>query len=266
MSKLNVALTIAGTDPTGGAGIMADLKTFQARNVYGMATITSVVAQNTMGVKNFINLENSMLRDQLDCVFNDIMPHAIKTGMLASKDIMKIVKEYISKYNIPYVLDPVMVATSGDRLIDEESVDILRDELLPLSTIITPNQPEAEVLVGFKIKTEEDIIKAGKFIIEKLKVKNVVIKGGHIGADATDYLFLNNGEIIKYSSPKIQTTNTHGTGCTFAAVITAELAKGTDIKKSVAIAKNFITEAIKEAPELGKGNGPVNHTVYRGKL
>lgn len=266
MSKLNVALTIAGTDPTGGAGVMADLKTFQAREVYGMSVITSVVAQNTMGVKRFVNLKNDFLRDQLDCVFDDIQPNAIKTGMLASKEILQLVKEYISKTEVPYVLDPVMVATSGDKLIDDNCIDFYKKELLPLATIITPNLPEAEVLVGFKIEKEEDIIKAANYILKDLKVKNVVIKGGHLEGKAVDYLFLNNGEMKKYSSKRFETRHTHGTGCTFAAVITAELSKGNSIEKSVEIAKKFIIEAIKNAPELGKGNGPVNHIAYRGEL
>lgn len=266
MSKLNVALTIAGTDPTGGAGIMADLKSFQARNTYGMAVVTSVVAQNTTGVQSVLNLPQEIFNSQLNSVFSDIVPDAIKTGMLANKEIIETTLEFIKDTNIPYVLDPVMVATSGDKLISDESIDLLKTKLLPLATIITPNLPEAEVLVGFEIKDEDSVLKAGKYIQEKLKVKNVVIKGGHLDKDATDYLFLEDGKVEKFTSKRIDTNHTHGTGCTFAAVITAELAKGNTLYNSVKVAKEFITLAIQEAPMLGKGNGPVNHTVYRGEL
>ena len=174
MSKLNIALTIAGTDPTGGAGIMADLKSFQAREVYGMAVVTSVVAQNTLGVQMIRNLDLDILEAQLKSVFDDITPNSIKTGMIANADMMKLIKKYLPK-DVPYVVDPVMVATSGDKLIDDVARKHLKEEILPLATIITPNVPEAEEIVDFKIVTEDDVNRAGKFIIDEVGCKSVVI-------------------------------------------------------------------------------------------
>ena len=264
MSKLQVALTIAGTDPSGGAGIMADLKSFQARGVYGMAVVTSVVAQNTQGVQAICNLDQSILDAQLKSVFSDIPPHAIKTGMLAEVETIERVSQYLNTIDCSYVLDPVMVATSGDRLISLEAVQALKEKLLPLATIITPNLPEAEVLYGQELKDEAAILQAGKAIQADYGVKNVVIKGGHLENEAKDFLFLENGQVVTFSSERIPTKHTHGTGCTYAAVITAELAKGQSVEKAETTAKHFITEAIKTAPELGHGNGPVNHVIYKG--
>ena len=262
MSKLDIALTIAGTDPTGGAGIMADLKSFQARGVYGMAVVTSVVAQNTLGVQKIHNVPLDILDAQLNSVFSDIIPNAIKTGMLANVEIMEVVKKYLPK-DIAYVVDPVMVATSGDKLIDSNARNHLINEILPLATTITPNIPEAEEIVGFKIVTEDDVYRAGKFIIDEVGCKSVVIKGGHLTGKAKDYLFTGSDSPYVWESERINTKHTHGTGCTFSAVITAELAKGNSLEKSVDIAKKFITAAIKNSPELGHGNGPVNHIAYK---
>ena len=265
MTSLHVALSIAGTDPTGGAGIMADLKSFQARSVYGMAVVTSVVAQNTKGVQLIRHLDQEILEEQLKSVFQDIVPDAIKTGMLAQVETIELVASYLADQKCPYVLDPVMVATSGDRLIEEDAIQALKTKLLPLATIITPNLPEAEVLVGRTLKSENDIMNAGRWIRKELEVKNVVIKGGHLAKVASDYLFLEDGEVRIISAERIATNHTHGTGCTYAAVITAELAKGRTVAQAVETAKRFITEAIQTAAELGHGNGPVNHTTYRGE-
>ncbi|HFH9842887.1 TPA: bifunctional hydroxymethylpyrimidine kinase/phosphomethylpyrimidine kinase [Streptococcus suis] len=265
MTSLHVALSIAGTDPTGGAGIMADLKSFQARSVYGMAVVTSVVAQNTKGVQLIRHLDQEILEEQLKSVSQDIVPDAIKTGMLAQVETIELVASYLAEQKCPYVLDPVMVATSGDRLIEEDAIQALKTKLLPLATIITPNLPEAEVLVGRTLKSENDIMNAGRWIRKELGVKNVVIKGGHLANVASDYLFLEDGEVRIISAARIATNHTHGTGCTYAAVITAELAKGRTVAQAVETAKRFITEAIQTAPELGHGNGPVNHTTYRGE-
>ncbi|MDO5088596.1 MAG: bifunctional hydroxymethylpyrimidine kinase/phosphomethylpyrimidine kinase [Leptotrichiaceae bacterium] len=265
MNKLKTALTIAGTDPSGGAGIMADLKTFQAREVYGMGVITSVIAQNTVGVQKIVNMDCEFIEEQLKSVFSDIMPDVVKTGMIADSDMMGIIKKYMSE-NIPYVVDPVMIATSGDRLINKNAIEYLKKDILPLATIITPNLLEAEELTGIKVKSEKDILAAGEFILKKLKVKNAVIKGGHLEKDAIDYLFLENGEVKKFSSRRFETVHTHGTGCTFSAVIAAELAKKKSIEEAVRIAKEFISKAIEFSPCLGKGNGPVNHIIYKEEL
>lgn len=261
-NQLQVALTIAGTDPTGGAGIMADLKTFQARGVYGMAVITSVLAQNTCGVQAITHLDLEMLEAQLNSVFQDITPHVVKTGMIANVEMMRMIKKYLPT-NIPYVVDPVMVATSGDRLIDEAARLHLKQEMLPLATVVTPNLPEAEALVEFSIETEDDIQRAGKVLLYELGAHSAVIKGGHSRSQATDYLFTREGN-FQWSTPKIDTCHTHGTGCTFSAVIAAELAKGKSIPQAVEVAKRFITQAIQYNPQLGRGNGPVNHVVYKG--
>ena len=259
MTSLPVALTIAGTDPSGGAGIMADLKSFQARDVYGMAVITSLVAQNTRGVQLIEHVSSEMLKAQLESVFSDILPQAVKTGMLATTEI---IQPYLKRLDCPYVLDPVMVATSGDALIDTSARDYLKTNLLPLATIITPNLPEAEEIVGFSIKNQEDMQKAGRLILKEFGPQSVVIKGGHLEGGAKDFLFTKDEEFV-WESPRIQTCHTHGTGCTFAAVITAELAKGKSLYQAVDKAKAFITRAIQDAPELGHGSGPVNHTTYK---
>lgn len=232
MTYLPVALTIAGTDPSGGAGIMADLKSFQVRDVYGMAVVTSLVAQNTRGVQLIEHVSPQMLKAQLESIFSDIPPQAVKTGMLATTEIMEIIQPYLKKLDCPYVLDPVMVATSGDALIDSSARDYLKTNLLPLATIITPNLPEAEEIVGFSIHDPEDMQRAGRLILKEFGPQSVVIKGGHLR-------------------------------CTFAAVITAELAKGKSLYQAVDKAKAFITKAIQDAPQLGHGSGPVNHTTFK---
>ena len=262
MTYLPVALTIAGTDPSGGAGIMADLKSFQARDVYGMAVVTSLVAQNTRGVQLIEHVSPQMLKAQLESVFSDIPPQAVKTGMLATTEIMEIIQPYLKKLDCPYVLDPVMVATSGDTLIDTSARDYLKTNLLPLATIITPNLPEAEEIVGFSIHDPEDMQRAGRLILKEFGPQSVVIKGGHLEGGAKDFLFTKEDQFV-WESPRIQTCHTHGTGCTFAAVITAELAKGKTLYQSVDKAKAFITKAIQDAPQLGHGSGPVNHTSFK---
>lgn len=260
--KLATALTIAGTDPSGGAGIMADLKSFQARGVYGMAVVTSVVAQNTTGVTSIQNIDLPILKDQLKCVFDDIPPQAIKTGMIANVEMMRAISPYITG-KVPYVMDPVMVATSGDCLIDEAAREHLKTELMAKATLVTPNVPEAQFLVGFNIETEADVERAAKIILKEMGPKAVIIKGGHIGKDATDYLYIQGEAVKTYTSPRYATENTHGTGCTFSAVIIAELAKGKSIEDAVYVGKQFISTAIRENPELGKGHGPVNHVAYK---
>ena len=261
---MKTALSIAGTDPTGGAGIMADLKSFHAREVYGMAVVTSVVAQNTMGVQKIQNIDLDILESQLKCVFDDIVPNAIKTGMLPTKEIMEIIVKYVNK-GIPYVIDPVMAASSGHNLIGEDAKIFLKENLFKYATLVTPNIPETETIVDFKIRNEEDIKRAGEKILKDYKPKSVIIKGGHLETDPVDYLFIDN-KVLTFSSPRISTKNTHGTGCTFSAVITAELAKGKSLETAVGIAKNFITQAILKNPELGKGHGPLNHFAYKNDI
>ena len=235
MNKPKIALTIAGTDPTGGAGVMADLKSFHSCGVYGMAAITSIVAQNTLGVQHIHNLETSWVKEQLESVFDDELPHAIKTGMIATKETMELIQTYLERYSdIPYVIDPVMLAKSGDSLMDDDTKSHLQSTLLPLADVVTPNIPEAEEITGLKIDNEESIRKAGDIFINEIGSKGVVIKGGH-SADlnnAKDFLFTKD-DVYTFENKRFDTKHTHGTGCTFSAVITAELAKGRSIYEAV---------------------------------
>lgn len=261
---LPTALTIAGTDPTGGAGVLADIKAFSSREVYGMAVVTSLTAQNTLGVQDVYNVPLDFIDKELKSVFEDEVPKAMKTGMIAEADMMTLIAKYIKEYKIPYVMDPVMIATSGDRLMTEASMDTLISTLIPLADIVTPNLHEAEAIVGRRMDSTEDVERALKVIVDDMGAKSVIIKGGHLEGDATDYMY--DGErMTKLSAPRIDTNQTHGTGCTFSAVLTAELAKGKTKEAAFKTAKAYITDAIKHAPGIGQGNGPVNHFSYKGE-
>jgi hydroxymethylpyrimidine/phosphomethylpyrimidine kinase len=256
------ALTIAGSDSGGGAGIQADLKTFQVFNVFGMSVITSVTAQNTLGVKAIYDLPKEMVAVQIDAVLEDIGIDAVKTGMLSNKEIIDVVREKVEQFKIEkLVIDPVMVAKSGARLLKEDAEREFIDKLVPLAFIITPNIFEAEIISGIKIDNLDDVKEAGKRIYG-LGVKNVLIKGGHLeGGKAIDILF-DGKNFHTFESERIDTKNTHGTGCTISSAITAELAKGKGVVEAVKIAKEFITLAIKEAPNnIGKGFGPLYHNI-----
>jgi len=249
------ALTIAGSDSGGGAGIQADLKAFAARGVYGASVIT---AQNTRGVQGVFELPTDIIAAQLDAVLGDIGADAAKTGMLSSVPIIELVSDKIRHWGIEtLVVDPVMVAKSGDRLLREEAVGALRATLLPLALVVTPNLPEAEVLTGRAIRTRADMETAAR-AIAALGVQHVVIKGGHADGAPVDILF--DGDHFRdYPAVRIDSRHTHGTGCAFSAALTAELAKGASVPEAVGRAKRYITEAIRQAPGLGSGYGPVNH-------
>jgi hydroxymethylpyrimidine/phosphomethylpyrimidine kinase len=262
MSESYCALTIAGTDPTGGAGIQADLKTFQELQSYGMSVVTSVVAQNTTGVQDVHHLPISMIEEQLDAVFSDIPVHAFKTGMIANIDMMKAVKNKISIIEAPYVMDPVMVATSGDPLIVENARDYLRKHLLPLTALVTPNIPETEFLTGKSIDSLEAMEQAAVTLVEELGAGAALVKGGHLDGEATDFLY-DGTDLSVFSAPRIDTKNTHGTGCTYSAAITAYLSQGLPLKEAVQKSKKFVTDAIKYSFDLGSGNGPTNHWAGR---
>lgn len=262
MQSIPTALTIAGTDPTGGAGIQADLKTFQETKTYGMSVITSVVAQNTTGVQDVHHVPSAMIQHQLESVLTDIPPQAFKTGMLANTSIMETVFESIRHVEAPYVMDPVMVTTSGDTLVSEDSRDYLSTQLLPLTTLVTPNISEAEVLTGLTIKTTEDMQEAAKQIVHNLNAKAALVKGGHMKGEAIDFLY--DGETINsFTSERIDSNNTHGTGCTYSAAITAYLSQGDSLYEAVGKAKKFVTEAIRHSFSLGEGSGPTNHWAER---
>lgn len=263
MDKLPIALTVAGTDPTGGAGVFADLKAMHSRSVYGMAAVTSLTAQNTLGVQDVYNVPADFIDKELNSIFSDEVPHAMKTGMIAEADMMTVIADYIRKYNIPYVMDPVMIATSGDHLISSTSVSTLIDTLIPLADIVTPNLHEAEAITNMTIRTEDDIHRALKIFRDDMGAKNIIIKGGHLSGDATDYLY-DGKNISTLTAVRIDTNQTHGTGCTFSAVLTAELAKGRTIEEAFRTSKAYITSAIQNSPGIGKGSGPVNHFSYKG--
>jgi hydroxymethylpyrimidine/phosphomethylpyrimidine kinase len=251
-------MTIAGSDSGGGAGIQADLKTFQALGVYGTSAITAITAQNTLGVRAVHEIPTSDIADQIDAVLEDIGVDAAKTGMLFSAEIVGTVAERIRHWRIDrLVVDPVMVATSGDRLLREDAVQALITELLPLAMVLTPNLPEAEVLVGRRLTTDAEIRQAARDIVA-LGARSVVMTGGHREGDATDLLF--DGRVFHtFTAARIDTPNTHGTGCTFSAAIAASLAGGMDLVEAVGAGKRYVTEAIRHARPLGGGHGPVAH-------
>lgn len=262
MKNIHCALTIAGTDPTGGAGIQADLKTFQELKSYGMAVTTSVVAQNTTGVQAIHHLPLEMIAAQLDSIISDVPVHAFKTGMIANTEMMEVVAEKIKKLEAHYVIDPVMVTTSGDSLIDEEAQDYLREQLLPLSTIVTPNLPEAEKLTNQTITTEKEMEEAAIYIVQNLGAQSALVKGGHLTGPAIDY-FYDGKQIHTFSEDRINTENTHGTGCTLSAAITAYLSQGLPLLEAVSKGKAYITAAIQHSIDIGAGSGPTNHWAPR---
>lgn len=251
-------LTIAGSDCSGGAGIQADLKTMLANGVYGMSVITALTAQNTTGVRAVDNVSPSFLKDQIDAVFEDITPDAVKTGMIPDSVLVQVIAERMKFYGVKnLVVDPVMVATSGADLSNGESVKALKELLIPLSTLVTPNVPEAEVLSGMKIKTKDDMTEAARIISSECGC-SVLVKGGHSGSNADDVL-LHNGKVCVFAMQKIDNPNTHGTGCTLSSAIACNLAKGLAVPDAVEKAKKYITGAIREGLDIGHGRGPLDH-------
>ena len=255
---MNTALTIAGSDSCGGAGIQADIKTMTANGVYAMSAITALTAQNTTGVSDIYEVSPEFLQAQLKAIFEDITPDAVKIGMVSSSDLIKTIAKSLKEYNGKnIVLDPVMVATSGAKLISDDAISTLKEYLIPLATVITPNIPEAEVLSEMEIHNEEEMIKAAAVISEKYDCA-VLCKGGHSINDANDLLY-RNGEYKWFYGKRINNPNTHGTGCTLSSAITSHLALGYDIAEAVKLSKEYITEAIAHSFDIGKGVGPVNH-------
>lgn len=265
MKEVACSLTIAGTDPTGGAGIQADLKTFQELQSYGMSVITSVVAQNTTGVQDIHHIPLKMIEEQLDSVLTDMPVHALKTGMIANIDMMKIIQQKIAKRKLPFVIDPVMVATSGDSLISDDARDYLRDHLLPYCTVVTPNIPEAEFLTGMEIDTLADMKEAAQKIVHEYGAGAALVKGGHLVGDAIDFLYDGN-EMHEFGAKRIDTVNTHGTGCTYSAAITAYLSHEFSLLEAVEKGKKYVTAAIKQSFDLGSGSGPTNHWAVRKEI
>ncbi len=260
---MKTALTIAGSDCSGGAGIQADLKTFTTNGVYGMSVITSITSQNTTGVSGVFDIPPDAVRSQLDAVFTDIFPDSVKIGMASSAKTAELIAdalEYYKARNI--VLDTVMVSTSGHKLIRDGALSVLTERLFPLAEVITPNLYEARILCGFEIKNETDMLRAARYINERYSVR-VLLKGGHLPEGSSDLLY-DRGETW-YRSLKIDNPNTHGTGCTFSSAIAANLAKGNDIKTAVGIAKEYMNTALSAKLDIGHGNGPLNHMAVWNK-
>lgn len=256
---MNTALTIAGSDSSGGAGIQADLKTMLANHVYGMSAITALTAQNTTGVTDIMEVTPEFLAEQLDSIFTDIKPDAVKTGMVSSSQLIDIIADKLREYKaVNIVVDPVMVATSGAKLICDDAMETLKKKLLTLATVITPNIPEGEVLAGMKITSKEDMVTAAEKISNTYGC-SVLLKGGHSLNDANDLLVEQGKEPVWFMGRRIVNTNTHGTGCTLSSAIASNLAKGKSLEEAVKGAKNYISGALAAGLDLGKGSGPMDH-------
>ena len=252
-------LTIAGSDSSGGAGIQADIKTIVAHKMYAMSVITALTAQNTTGVYGIMEATPDFVANQLDCIFTDIFPDAVKIGMVSNSKIIEVIVEKLRQYNAKnIVVDPVMISTSGHKLLSNEAQETLIHKFLPMGMIITPNIPEAQVLCGFEIKNENDMVKAGKYIAEKTKGA-VLVKGGHLVNDANDLLYYKD-KAYWYRSERIDNPNTHGTGCTLSSAIACNLASGNTLDESIRLSKEYLTGALRAGLDLGKGSGPLDHT------
>ena len=255
---MKTALTIAGSDSSGGAGIQADIKTMTMHGVYAMSAITAMTAQNTTGVRAIQEATPDFLRQQLDAVFEDIRPDAVKIGMVSSSELIRVIADRLRFYGAEnVVVDPVMVASAGSSLIRQDAVQMLIRELLPISTLVTPNIPEAQVLSGMTVETKEDMITAAKQIGDRYRCA-VLLKGGHSVNDANDLLYAK-GELIWFEGKRIDNPNTHGTGCTLSSAIASNLALGFDLAESIRRAKEYLSGALSAMLDLGSGSGPVDH-------
>jgi len=255
-------LTIAGSDCSGGAGIQADLKTFSAHCMYGMSAITALTAQNTTGVRSIHEVPANFLADQLDMIFEDIVPDAVKIGMVSSSALITTIATKLKEHGASnIVVDPVMVATSGSKLLGDEAITALKAQLLPLCRMITHNIPEAEVLCGYQIKNPQDMERAARDIAKNLPQVSVLVKGGHLAADADDYLHTEK-EGRWFHAQRIDTPNTHGTGCTLSSAIACHLAAGQDLFTAVQEAKAYLVGALSTGLDLGQGSGPLNHSWW----
>lgn len=258
---ISVALTIAGSDPGGGAGIQADLKTFQAFGVFGTSAITAVTVQNTRGVSGVHPVPLDIVREQIRAVAEDLFPAACKTGMLATAELVRAVAAAIRQHQLPnYVLDPVMVASSGDRLLDSDAEATLAEELLPLAAVVTPNLDEAAMLVGARVHTPDEMRTAAASLVAR-GAAAALLKGGHLEGDEVVDILWDGREWSEWRRPKVRTRNTHGTGCTLSAAVAAGLAHGRPLRTAVEDALDFVQRAMRAAPGLGSGHGPLNHMV-----
>lgn len=255
---MKTVLTIAGSDCSGGAGIQADIKTMTANGVYAMSAITALTAQNTTGVSGIMEVTPEFLAMQLDSIFTDIFPDAVKIGMVSSARLIEVIAGKLAFYNAKnIVVDPVMVSASGSKLLRDDAIETLKNKLFPLALILTPNIPEASVLTGLSIENEEDMIKAAETISKQFGCA-VLCKGGHSVNDANDLLYYNN-KFTWFRGERINNDNTHGTGCTLSSAIACGLAKGMSLEEAIRAAKDYVTGALKAMLNLGKGCGPLNH-------
>lgn len=258
LNKINKVLSIAGSDSSGGAGIQADIKTIIANGCYAMTAITAITAQNTLGVTGIMGVTPDILEKQLDAVFTDIMPDAVKIGMVFNKELVSVISDSLTKYNAKnVVLDPVMISTSGSKLIDDDAISVMTSKLFNMATVITPNIPEASFLTDMEITNKEEMEKAARVLADKFNVA-VLLKGGHSINDANDYLVWGNNSKW-FDGERINTTNTHGTGCTLSSAIASNLANGFSIDVAVENAKEYLRGALKNDINIGHGSGPVNH-------
>ena len=256
--KMKTALTIAGSDSSGGAGIQADIKTMIMHGVYAMSAVTALTAQNTTGVRAIQESTPDFLKQQIDAVFEDIYPDAVKIGMVASGELVHVIAERLKYYGAKnIVVDPVMVASAGSSLMKQNAVQTLIQELLPVSSLVTPNIPEAQVLSGMDIRCKEDMVTAARYIGDSYHCA-VLLKGGHRINDANDLLYAK-GQLQWFEGKRIDNPNTHGTGCTLSSAIAANLAKGLPMDESVRLAKDYISGALSAMLDLGKGSGPMHH-------
>ena len=261
---MKAVLTIAGSDCSGGAGIQADLKTIAAHHLYGMSAITALTAQNTLGVQAIHDAPAEFVVQELESIFTDIVPDAVKIGMVSSGELIHVIAEKMRKYGVKnLVVDPVMVSTSGSRLLAPEAQAALEKELLPLATLMTPNIPETEALTGMTIQDAEGMTLAAKTLTQKYPQTAILVKGGHRINDANDLLFCN-GEASWFTGERVNTENTHGTGCTLSSAIACELAMGNPLAVAIQNAKKYLTGALQHDPNIGHGHGPLDHLWQLG--
>lgn len=265
MTSMKTGLTIAGSDCSGGAGIQADIKTMTTNGVYAMSAITALTAQNTTGVRDILEVSPQFLKEQLDCIFTDIRPDAVKIGMVSSTELIEVIAGALRQYEaVHIVVDPVMVATSGARLIREEAICAMQEKLFKIAEVITPNIPEAELLSGIEIQTQKDMEKAAEMIGRQFGC-SVLLKGGHQRQDANDLLWKKDGAMRWFYGTRIENPNTHGTGCTLSSAIAANLAKEFELEESVKRAKQYLSDALEFKLDLGEGSGPMNHAFAWNK-
>ncbi len=259
MTSMKTGLTIAGSDCSGGAGIQADIKTMTTNGVYAMSAITALTAQNTTGVRDILEVSPQFLKEQLDCIFTDIRPDAVKIGMVSSTELIEVIAGSLRQYEAAHiVVDPVMVATSGARLIREDTICAMQEKLFKIAEVITPNIPEAELLSGIEIQTQKDMERAAEMIGRQFGC-SVLLKGGHQRQDANDLLWKEDGAMRWFYGTRIENPNTHGTGCTLSSAIAANLAKEFELEESVKRAKQYLSDALEFKLDLGAGSGPMNH-------